>query len=460
MSGIRNKSGTGKWSFGVVIFSALAALSLAACDNERPSSNNAAMNDTSETIADTALAPSSLAGYTFDITLTSGQSDVVPAGQFPTQGKSRKVFHEAGEVLIFGVENLFDMQGHYQLQTTGNTLIETTSLRVMNGSIVENTQYQTTYTFDTATAGTWTETFNNVIQFEGQFVLRLTDSEKDYAQDFRSTIRIGNYHREYLVHLPSQFNKQQPNAMLVMLHGQDSNAQEIKDYTELDTLADNASFIVAYPKSMASAVPFFDDRVMPHWDVYRIDHDKQFQDLTFISSMIAHMQHTYHVAPNKVFLAGFSNGGAFAQRLACELKGTFAGLAVVGFGGIEYVLNDCPSLDIPVLYSHGTLDPIAPYEGFDNFSMHGDITASTFAKLNDCSNSTTTYALPNTNEGDQSQASQYDYQQCQQAPVRFYKIIDGGHTWPGVETILAKTTFGFTNQDFNFNQHMWTFFND
>ena len=59
----------------------------------------------------------------------------------------------------------------------------------------------------------------------------------------------------------------------------------------------------------------------------------------------------------RIVLAGLSNGGYGASRLAPRMKGTFAGLVLIS--GAE---PGAPSADIPTLVIHGTRDTMTSYE--------------------------------------------------------------------------------------------------
>jgi len=53
----------------------------------------------------------------------------------------------------------------------------------------------------------------------------------------------------------------------------------------------------------------------------------------------------------------------------------------------------------------------------------------------------------------------YTYTECNgDSEIIFYKVIDGGHTWPGAGNAEFPTVF--TNQDIDASLEIWNFFKD
>jgi len=53
----------------------------------------------------------------------------------------------------------------------------------------------------------------------------------------------------------------------------------------------------------------------------------------------------------------------------------------------------------------------------------------------------------------------YTYTECNgDSEIIFYKVIDGGHTWPGAGNAGYPT--GPTNQDIDASLEIWNFFKD
>ena len=108
---------------------------------------------------------------------------------------------------------------------------------------------------------------------------------------------------------------------------------------------------------------------------------------------------------------------------------------------------------------HGTADPVVPYDTFPA-SLNVEQTISFWLGQDLCSTAHDTVFLPNIDIGDSSTVQKIDYPACAAgAEVLFYKIINGGHTWPNAILDLPPQNYGFTNRDMDANTEIWHFFN-
>ncbi len=88
-------------------------------------------------------------------------------------------------------------------------------------------------------------------------------------------------------------------------------------------------------------------------------------DVMFINDLITYLTTNFNlINPNKIFAAGYSNGGYMAYRLSCDLSDKIAAFGSVC--GNMYLIDDntdCTEQDreIPIIHIHGTLDNINPY---------------------------------------------------------------------------------------------------
>jgi polyhydroxybutyrate depolymerase len=131
-------------------------------------------------------------------------------------------------------------------------------------------------------------------------------------------------------------------------------------YTGLSGIAARDGFIVVYPEGTIAA----DVEGEFSWNAGMccgIPARAGINDVAFIDSTIRDVTENFAADPARVFVAGFSNGGMLANRIACESSEPIAGIAVVA-GALS--VSECSERTrMPVLIIHGTDDETVPYDG-------------------------------------------------------------------------------------------------
>lgn len=83
-------------------------------------------------------------------------------------------------------------------------------------------------------------------------------------------------------------------------------------------------------------------------------------DLLWLSGFIYHLQYNYSI--DKVFLLGYSNGGAMAYRAVEKVPFSFDGLIAIAANYFEPVTDP-----VPVLHVHGFDDTVIPILGNEKY---------------------------------------------------------------------------------------------
>ena len=87
------------------------------------------------------------------------------------------------------------------------------------------------------------------------------------------------------------------------------------------------------------------------------------QDTALIEAIIADISSAYSIDPQRVYLAGFSNGGGLVAVLATNNPDKYAGAATVA-GAIRSSADELAAgSPIDYLNIHGTWDDVVPYAG-------------------------------------------------------------------------------------------------
>ncbi|MEO6038189.1 MAG: PHB depolymerase family esterase [Saprospiraceae bacterium] len=262
------------------------------------------------------------------------------------------------------------------------------------------------------------------------------------------TIQSGGLTREYLLYVPAVYNPAIAVPLVINLHGYTSNnlAQEL--YGDFRPIADTANFLIVHPNGTV------DGQGNRFWNTF--GGPSTVDDVGFIANLIDSLRAVYNLDPNRIYATGMSNGGFMSYALACELNDRIAAIASVTGSMIGPNLAAChPARPVPVMEIHGTADNTVPYNGSvaSGFTPIPTLVAA-WVNFNHCNPSPTVTQVPNINTADGCTAEHSVYTGGDLgSTVEHYKIIGGGHTWPG-----AIFNIGVTNQDINASWEIWRFF--
>lgn len=262
------------------------------------------------------------------------------------------------------------------------------------------------------------------------------------------TIQSGGLKREYRLYIPAKYNGSTPVPLVFNLHGYTSNMLEQEFYGDFRPIADTANFLIVHPNGTLDA------QGNRFWNTFGTG--SAVDDVGFLENLLDTLEAKYNIDPNRVYSTGMSNGGFMSYALACELNDRIAAIASVTGSMITVNLNAChPSRPVPVMEIHGTADNTVPYNGN---ALTGFVAIPTLVSawvgFNHCSTTPVFTPVPDINTTDGCTAEHYLYSGgLNGSTVEHYKIIGGGHTWPG-----ALFPIGVTNQDFSASKEVWRFF--
>ena len=260
--------------------------------------------------------------------------------------------------------------------------------------------------------------------------------------------------REYMLYIPNTIKPQAP--LIFVLHGLGSTNSHIRDYSQMDLVANKNGFVVCYPQGTGSTKnTIHTKKGSSFWNVgYEIHKNEVVDDVSFLTSLAIYLQQEYDLDPEKTFCTGMSNGGDMSYLLGCQAPEVFKAIASITGCMMEWIYKSCDNNSpIPVFQIHGTKDNITYYDGdIKNIDRWGaylgvESTIQFWVDHNMCSKSIIdTIGFVN-NE------SRYIIREkflngIDENEVWLYKVIDGGHDW--VQKSLEK--------DFNTSEEIWKFF--
>ncbi len=259
------------------------------------------------------------------------------------------------------------------------------------------------------------------------------------------SIKTGEIFRNYRLYIPKSYDPKTASALVVDMHGYTSNALQEQAYSNFMPIADTANFIVVYPNgTVYGGSQFWNAGISP----------TLVNDVDFISTLIDHISSQYTIDPNSVYACGMSNGGFMSHTLACALNNKIAAIAsVTGSMFVTQYGNCFPGRVVPVMQIQGTADNTVPYTG-NSAMLPIDTLIGFWVKKNKCDPTPLIDSVPDIDKADSCKAVHYLYKDGDLgATCEFYKVLNGGHTWPG-----SPYKIGVTNQDFNATEKIWLFF--
>jgi polyhydroxybutyrate depolymerase len=273
------------------------------------------------------------------------------------------------------------------------------------------------------------------------FFLNVTIS---YAQStLTGNITHDGQNRNYRLRLPANHDKNVSIPLVFNMHGFTSNASHQELYSSMNAVADTARFAVCYPNGIGNA-----------WNV-GWSFGSTVDDVGFISAMIDKFHTEFGIDKSRVYACGMSNGGFMSYRLACELNDRIAAIASVTGSMVQQAVDNCkPGKAVPVMEIHGTADETVNYNGSPNVSIAIPQIMKLWQENNGCKKDPIIEMVPNINATDNTTTEKWTYTDCtKDKRLIHYKVLNGGHTWPG-----APIALGNTSQDFRASVEIWNFF--
>ena len=211
----------------------------------------------------------------------------------------------------------------------------------------------------------------------------------------------------------------------------------------------------------------FPDGVSKKWNDGRPGHNEDVQDVPFVDALIAWAKKEFQLDPDRIFATGFSNGGLFSFRLACERSEVFRAVAPVGaVMGLDLSRRCTPKKPVSLLSIVGTEDGLMPVEGGSitgpfGFKDHGQVLSSEetmrfWSKVLSCE-PPAKKEIPGAPGSDTHTTD--EQAQCR-GGKRLARLLvhGGGHTWPGGEQYLGKFLIGVTAREFSASERILDFF--
>ncbi|HEV2440831.1 MAG TPA: PHB depolymerase family esterase [bacterium] len=279
------------------------------------------------------------------------------------------------------------------------------------------------------------------------------------AGDPTETLGAGGVARTYVLHVPPGGDPPAARALVLAFHGGGGRGRGMVALTGLDALADRDGFIAVYPDGINRQ--WNDGRRTVRWAV---------DDVGFVAALIAALSHRFHIDRGRVYATGISNGGLFAERLACDLAPDIAAIAPVAGNMPADIAPACaPARPVSLIQISGTQDPLVPYGGGQiarPFGLgEGGVvwsvadTVAFWARRDGCDGAPVRTTPAPIAPPDGTRVVRTAYERCARGTsVALYTIEGGGHTWPGGPQYLPVGLIGPASRQLNASEVIVEFF--
>ena len=245
------------------------------------------------------------------------------------------------------------------------------------------------------------------------------NSGECYLNTNAQAIVHDDINREYILYIPNSYDGTSAVPILFNFHGFGGSASEFINDADMRAEAESNTFILVYPQGSC-----LDDS--SHWNPCPIDGDNKSSadDLGFVEAIVNEVSSQYNLDMDRIYAAGYSNGGMMAYGLANYKSNLIAAVASVSGSMLDCLGNT--SHPMPVLHLHGTIDGVIAYDEGSNDYNSVQSTLDYWTNFNNTV-STPTINIDNTS-GMTIEHFVYD-QGDNSVSVEHYKYIGGDHVW-------------------------------
>lgn len=203
--------------------------------------------------------------------------------------------------------------------------------------------------------------------------------------------------RTYWLYVPDGYSPGTDAPLVMMLHGCTQSGDGFATSTGMNALADQEGFLVAYPQQPSSA------NSSQCWNWFETSHQSRgFGEPASLAGVVADIEGSYSIDSDRVFVAGFSAGGAMAVILGATYPDVFTAIGV--HSGLEYKAATSANAAFTAMFSGGPpadpqgtaaynamgsrarVVPVMVFHGTSDFTVttvNGDLVLSQWAQTND-----------------------------------------------------------------------------
>jgi polyhydroxybutyrate depolymerase len=277
------------------------------------------------------------------------------------------------------------------------------------------------------------------------------------------SMRVGELDREWVLHLPPEYDAGRPTALVLDFHGYTGMAAGEEAYTGLSRHADEHGYAVVYPQGTGFMGD--DGQFKTSWndlagsvssgpegpicsetaDYYSFPPEcgepkpcvwaTCYDDLGFIERLLDRLEADLCLDLDRVYATGMSNGGMFVHRLGCAMPERFAAIAPVG-GTMARGFNCAPDVPLAMMNIYGSQDGYVSQRGdMSSDGYYYEPAEAVMAKwagagAQGCEPATTVYE---TSQDGALELACIQHDNCSTGAEVVHCTWDGAHDWPQAE---------------------------
>lgn len=239
-----------------------------------------------------------------------------------------------------------------------------------------------------------------------------------YSNTNAQTLVHDGMNREYILYVPNSYDGTSSIPLLLNFHGFGGSASQYMQEADMRSLAEADTFILVYPQGSC-----LDGS--SHWNPCPTggDNKSTADDVGFVEAMISEISSQYNLDMERIYAAGYSNGGMMAYGLANYKSDLIA--AVASVSGTMLNCTGPTSHPMPVVHLHGTSDGVVSYNGSNDWNS---VQSTLDYWIN--FNNTVSTPIVNIDTTGGMTIEHYVYDQGDNSvSVEHYKYIGGDHVW-------------------------------
>ena len=165
------------------------------------------------------------------------------------------------------------------------------------------------------------------------------------------TLEFQGNRRTCIIENPNNYPKLKGFSLLIILHGHYESANFIRYRIKNSFVFKKNGVLVAYPNGSGF--------IRMNWDDFETEID-------FLNTLIDTISKKHKIDTTKIYIAGFSQGGMLAYRMACEYSERIAAIAMISSQiDSNYVINNCTmKRAVPLISINSKVDHACPYDSF------------------------------------------------------------------------------------------------